>query len=116
MGTKIVESNPTFKTVFDQWIKKDVLKSPLNKNEDLKTAVLAETPWVADAMHEEEQQKMIALLFDVNKMANEKNQAIQLLIEKQMSNGGFPWFEGRDDWYITQYIVETLGHLKNLVG
>ncbi|MBK6818024.1 MAG: hypothetical protein IPG82_21895 [Saprospiraceae bacterium] len=116
LGTKIVESNPTIKTVFDQWIKKDVLKSPLNKNEDLKTAVLAETPWVADAMHEEEQQKMIALLFDVNKMANEKNQAIQLLIEKQMSNGGFPWFEGRDDWYITQYIVETLGHLKKLGG
>jgi len=33
----------------------------------------------------------------------------------QMSNGGFPWFPGgRDNWYITQYIMEGFGHLNKL--
>ena len=30
-----------------------------------------------------------------------------------MPNGGFAWFKGdRDDWYISQYIVEGMGHLQ----
>lgn len=114
LAEKIIQSNPKIKTVFEDWAKNDVLKSPLQKNEELKTAVLEETPWVREALNEAEQQKMIANLFDLNRMSNEKEKVVNQLRERQLSNGGFPWFEGRDDWFITQYIVEDLGHLKKL--
>lgn len=114
LAEKILADNPGIKRVFDEWSKKDLLKSPLQKNEELKYAVLAETPWVKEALSEGEQQKMIALLFDLNRMAAEKRQAYQVLQERQLTNGGFPWFTGRDDWYITQYIVESFGHLRHL--
>ncbi len=33
----------------------------------------------------------------------------------QSEGGGFPWFKGgRDDRYITQYIISGIGHLKKL--
>ena len=114
LAGQILNANPGIKRVFEEWSKNDQLKSPLQKNEELKNAVLAETPWVKDAMSEAEQQKMIALLFDLNRMAAEKRKAFQVLQERQLTNGGFPWFTGRDDWYITQYLVESFGHLKKL--
>lgn len=114
LAAKVVESNPKIKTIFEAWSRNGDLKSPLQKNQELKTAVLEETPWVRDALNEAEQQKMIALLFDINKLSSEKAHIIQVLKERQLSNGGFSWFAGRDDWYITQYIVEALGHLRKL--
>ncbi len=114
LAATIIQSNPHIKTVFDAWNRSGDLKSPLSKNQELKAAVLDETPWVRESLNEEEQQKMIALLFDLNKIANEKIQVMQILRQRQLSNGGFPWFDGRDDWYITQYILESLGHLKKL--
>ncbi len=114
LAGQILEANPGIKRVFDAWSKEEQLKSPLQKNEELKNAILAETPWVKDALAETEQQKMIALLFDLNRMESEKSKAFQVLQERQLTNGGFPWFTGRDDWYITQYLVESFGHLKKL--
>ncbi len=115
LGAKIMNSNPAIRNIFEAWAKTDALKSPLQKNEELKNAVLAETPWVQDALSEQEQQKMIALFFDKNRLQAEKEKTIRLLQERQLSNGGFPWFGGRDDWYISQYILETFGQLKSAV-
>jgi len=114
LAGQILAANPGIQRVFEEWNRKDLLKSPLQKNEELKYAILSETPWVKDALSEAEQQKMIALLFDLNRMAAEKSKAFQVLQERQLSNGGFPWFTGRDDWYITQYLVESFGHLHQL--
>lgn len=112
LGAKIMNSNPAIRSIFEAWAAKDVLKSPLQKNEELKNAVLAETPWVKDALSEQEQQKLIALFFDSNRLQAEKDKGIRILQERQLSNGGFPWFTGRDDWYISQYILEILGQMK----
>jgi uncharacterized protein YfaS (alpha-2-macroglobulin family) len=109
----IINSNPKIKTVFDDWNAKGELKSKLEQNEELKSLLLEETPWVRDAQNEEEQMKRIAVLFDLNKMRNELTAAFQKLKAKQSSNGGFPWFEGGDESrYITTHIVSGLGHLK----
>ena len=66
-------------------------------------------------MTEAEQKRNIALIYDINKLADEKILAITKLGERQMSNGGFPWFPGgRDDVYTTQHIMENIGHLYQL--
>jgi len=109
----IINSNPKIKAVFDDWNAKGELVSKLEQNEELKSLLLEETPWVRDAQSEEEQMKRIAVLFDLNQMRNELTSAFNKLKNKQSSGGGFPWFEGGDDSrYITTHIVSGFGHLK----
>src|SRR5690606_27193247 len=109
----IINSNPKIKAVFDDWNAKGELVSKLEQNEELKSLLLEETPWVRDAQSEEEQMKRIAVLFDLNQMQNELQGAFQKLKAKQYDSGGFPWFEGgQESRYITTHIVSGFGHLK----
>lgn len=110
----IVESHPRIKNVFEIWSKQqpNALLSNLEKNQELKEVILQETPWVMDAKNESERKQRIALLFDFNRMANEKQRTVQKLIRMQSPNGGWPWFEGGpDNRFITQYIVTGFGKL-----
>jgi len=119
IASYVVNSNPKIKAVFDSWknMTPDALLSNLEKNQELKSLILEETPWVMEAKGESERQKRIALLFDLNKMANEKASALNKLDKMQTSNGGWSWFSGGpDDRYITQYIVTGFAHLNHLTG
>ena len=113
----MANAHPRLRNVFDRWkdTDSDALLSNLSKNQELKSALLEETPWVRAAQSEEAQKRNIGLLFDLNRMSNEMNQTWRMLEQRQMGNGGFPWFPGgRDSWYITQYLLEDLGHLRQL--
>ncbi len=116
LATSVANSNPKIRAVFDRW-KGDgkALASNLSKNQELKTALLEETPWVIESQSEAQQKQQIALLFDLNKMANEQASAIRKLTERQQPDGGWPWFPGGPtDWFITQNVVENFGHLEKL--
>ena len=116
LASFIANSNPKIQEVFEQWKSSDVLLSNLEKNQELKSLIIQETPWLRDAQSETEQKKRIALLFDLNTMKNEQQKTIDKLQNMQMSNGGFPWFKGSDyaNSYITQHIASGFGHLKKL--
>lgn len=113
----IAKSQPKVQKIFEQWKAANSLElvSKLDQNQDLKTALIEETPWLKEAQSETEQKRKIALLFDFNKMASEKALATKKLIELQTPNGGWAWFKGmHDSRYITQYIVSGFGHLNEL--
>lgn len=117
IASHIANSSPKIKAVFDSWKSQspEALLSNLEKNQELKSLVLEETPWVLDAKDESERKKRIALLFDLNKMSRELESAIQKLEKMQTPNGGWTWFPGMpDSRYITQYIVTGVGHLEKL--
>ncbi|MCF3112097.1 hypothetical protein LL912_25140 [Niabella sp. CC-SYL272] len=77
--------------------------------------LLEETPWVLQAQNETQQKKNVALLFDLVRMSGELNKAYDKLSQLQSPNGGFVWFKGgRDDRFMTQYIVTGIGHLKKI--
>ncbi|REE80469.1 alpha-2-macroglobulin family protein [Lutibacter oceani] len=116
LASHIANSNPRIKEVFDLWKNSDELTSNLEKNEELKSIIISETPWLRDAQSETEQKKRIGLLFDLNKMKNEQEITLNKLKELQFSNGGFPWFKGSNypNRYITQHIAASFGHLKQL--
>lgn len=123
VASHIANSTPRIKQVFEQWQKdakspnnaKQALLSNLETNQELKSALLEETPWVLDAKDETERKKRVALLFDLNRMANELDAIEQKLVERQLSDGAFTWFPGmRDDRYITQMLVLGFGHLKKM--
>ncbi|MDZ7878214.1 MAG: alpha-2-macroglobulin family protein [Saprospiraceae bacterium] len=117
LATNVANAHPKIKAVFDRWrtIDTKALQSNLTKNQELKSALLEETPWVLAAQNEEVQKKNVGLLFDLNKMANESANALRKMSERQLDNGGFAWFPGgRDSWFISQYILEGFGHLDAL--
>ncbi len=117
LASHIANSNPRIKRVFDAWknYTPDALLSNLEKNQELKALILEETPWVLNAQNETERKQRIALLFDLNRMASERQAALKKLQEMQLPNGGWPWFrEMQDNRYITQHIVAGFGHLNNL--
>ncbi|MFD2823078.1 alpha-2-macroglobulin [Lacinutrix iliipiscaria] len=115
LASHIANSNPRIQEVFNQWKNTDALLSNLEKNQELKSLLIQETPWLRDAQSESEQKKRIALLFDLNKMNNELQSAKRKLENNQMSNGAWPWFAGgRPSRYITQHIITGFGHLDQL--
>lgn len=115
LATSVAEAHPNIKAVFESWKQSGGLKSNLMQNQELKSALLEETPWVVAAQSEEQQRQNIGLLFDLNRMSDEQAVDLAKLAERQQENGGFAWFAGgRESWYISQYIVEGLGHLDHL--
>jgi hypothetical protein len=117
LASKIATSSPRLQQVFEQWRTADTaeLLSNLQKNQELKSVLLEETPWVLQGKTEAEQKKNIALLFDMDRMSRSLESALDKLAAMQSADGSFPWFKGgADDRYITQYIVTGIGHLQKL--
>ncbi len=121
LATKIANASPRIKAIFEKWkslsstSQGDALLSNLEKNPELKSALLEETPWVLEAKSEAQQKKNIALLFEMVRMNGVLQASISKLQQSQSPNGGFSWFNGGpDDRFITQYILTGLGHLKKL--
>jgi TonB-dependent SusC/RagA subfamily outer membrane receptor len=115
LASHIINSQPKIKEVFDVWEKEGDIQSQLDKNEELKSLMVAETPWLMDAQSETAEKQRIAKLFELNKLAKEKSDILKRLERMQNSSGAFPWFSGgRDNYFITRHIVSGLGHLKKL--
>jgi hypothetical protein len=117
IAAQIIDRSPGIKAVFEKWKNLDsaALLGNLQKNQELKAVLLRETPWVLEAQNENQQKKNLALLFDMARMRRELRSTLDKLKLMQSEGGGFPWFKGgRDDRYITQYIISGIGHLKKL--
>lgn len=128
IATHIANSSPNIKKVFDTWREeaaatatipgKDAagaLLSNLEKNQELKQLLLEETPWVLDAKSEADRKSRVGLLFDLQKMTQEQEHALDELLKRQTPGGGWTWFPGMpDDRYITQHIICGMGHLDKL--
>lgn len=117
LAQHIANSSPRIQEVFSKWKDSDsaALLSNLEKNQELKSALLQETPWVFEAENETAQKKLIANLFNMNRMSKELKSTLEKLEKLQTSNGGFAWFKGmRDNPYITQYIITGIARLQKL--
>jgi uncharacterized protein YfaS (alpha-2-macroglobulin family) len=118
LAAHIVAQSPKIKAIFDKWKMESLLSSfisPLEKNQELKSALLEETPWVLEAHTETEQRKRLGQLFDTYKLSKELDGTAKKLKDMQLPDGSYPWFKGmRPDRFITQYIVTGLGRLQQL--
>ncbi|MCI4668173.1 MAG: MG2 domain-containing protein [Bacteroidia bacterium] len=118
LATNLANDKPMIKQVFDQWKSigsEESFLSNLEKNQELKNALLEETPWVLQAKNESERKKRLGLLFDLNRMADEFSRTKKILSERQNGTGGFSWFPGMgESRYITQLIATGMGHLRQL--
>src|SRR5262249_12514604 len=115
LARHIAASDPKIRKVFDQWKNTPALDSPLVKNQDLKQAMIEETPWLRDAMKESEARRNVGILFDDNRLNEETARLMRKLAEQQNPSGAWPWFPGGpDNDYITLYITTGFGRLRHL--
>jgi hypothetical protein len=115
LASYIAGSDPKIRRIFDQWKNTPALDSPLEKNEDLKSVALEETPWVRQAIRESQARKNVGILFDENRLNDEMSRALFKLQQMQYADGLWPWFPGcRGNEYITLYIVTGFGRLRHL--
>ena len=119
VARKIVELNPQIQPVFEAWkkqgVKKETLWSELEKNQELKSVLLAETPWLAQAADEQEQRQRIGLLFDLNTMNYRMGQTVEKLKALQKADGSWSWFNGmQGSRLVTTQVMELLARLKSM--
>ena len=115
IATEIINSNPKVASLFESWKNNPKAVSKLTQNDELKSIVLNETPWLLDAENDDLKNKRLALLMDLNTMKESQEKTLKKLEEKQKSSGGFAWFDGgNENDYITQHIVAGLGHLEKM--
>ncbi len=115
LASQIINSNPKIASLFESWRKDGKSFSKLEQNEQLKSIILAETPWFRDSQSGAEKKKNLALLFDLDKMATSTAIIFDKLKQKQKPSGGFSWFEnGDENYYITRHIMAGFGHLSKM--
>ena len=115
LAKHIADSDAKIRRVFDLWKGTDALKSNLEKNQELKSVMLLESPWVLQAQSETQAKKNVGILFDDNRLKNELKSTYEKLKNMQLADGSWPWFPGGySNSYITLYIVTGFGRLKNL--
>lgn len=91
--------------------------SPLEKNAELKTLLLNETPWVIDAKNETERIQMLRNFYDENKLTYNQEQLIKKLKDEQKSDGGWSWCPNMNtSYWMTSEICELFVRLNNMIG
>lgn len=115
----IVKENPRIKQIFDSWKAqsgtKETFMSNLQKNQELKNILLAETPWLTETTNEAEQKQRIATLFDLNTMNSQLAVSVEKLGELQNADGAWSWYKGmQGSRYVTTQVMEMLVRLNAL--
>jgi len=115
----LANSIPEIKKIYDLWVqesKKNIrFQSKLSQNQDLKSVLLEETPWLREANYETQRMQQLGQLFDSKNMNNELEKSFDKLKDMQMDNGAWGWFKGMyPNEYITQTIVIGFGKMNKI--
>lgn len=114
----IIQSNPRIAQIIKLWQQdkeKGTLLSFLEKNENLKSTLLQETPWVMDAKNDTEHKQHLIQLLDYEQQRQKTAYAITLLERLQQRDGGWGWFSGmKSNETITQQILLLMSRIVSL--
>lgn len=118
----ILNASPNIKNVLEIWrnnpTKESPLTSALEQNAELKSLVLAETPWVLEADKETMQRQQLINYFDESQIDYRLKQQTDALKDLQTFQGGFAWYpDMKSNGYVTMVVSELLGRLnqRNLI-
>jgi uncharacterized protein YfaS (alpha-2-macroglobulin family) len=115
LARHIAASDPKIRRVFDQWKGTEALDSPMEKNQDLKSVMIEETPWLRQAKAESQARRDVGILFDENRLNDETTRLLKRMADLQLGDGRWPWFPGGPaSDYITLYITTGYGRMRHL--
>ncbi len=121
IGQSLLNSSPKIKRTVEMWKKETreetSLMSSLRKNQELKTMVLSETPWVANAEREADQKQQLANFLDETAIGYRVDDFTTKLQALQNSDGSFSWWPGMaGSSYITMSVAQILTRLDAMIG
>ena len=121
IGQHLLQSSPKIGQTIKLWQqetgKETSLMSSLQKNEDLKTLVLSETPWVANAESETAQKQQLINFLDESTIGYRLSTFTQKLADLQNPDGSFSWWPGMSgSTFMTTAVVKILTRLNAMTG
>jgi hypothetical protein len=121
IGRSILTASPLMAQTVKAWQQEtgaqSALMSSLQTNEELKTMVLSETPWVAEARNEAEQKQQLIGMLDENTIGYRLNSFAGSLSALQNADGSFSWWpEMPGSNYVTMTVVDMFTRLNSMLG
>jgi len=121
VASVLARNNPEIVSALQTWkVKNETgssLASPLEKNEELKSVLISETPWALDAQNETERLQSLSGLLDVARAEQLQNKALELLRDLQKPEGGWGWMKKMPvSFLMTVNTLEGLSRLTKLGG
>lgn len=115
----LVKSYPSIADVLKNWSENPdagAMTSRLSQNDQLKAAVLSETPWVQAAASDSHRMARLNLLLDKKETERSINSSIATLRKLQRPDGGWAWGEwcDRSSPWSTNIVLQQLGRLKSI--
>ncbi|MCM1004776.1 MAG: hypothetical protein NC402_00585 [Prevotella sp.] len=113
----LIKQYPKLGNAIKQWSEDgdSTLVSNLQKNQDLKTVALANTPWVNNAQAETLRKARLINLLDADKCQNNIDEALKRLQKEQTSQGGWAWCSGMESsMFITGQVLWRIAMLKQM--
>lgn len=115
----LLDGFPELKDVLEVWKANpadSALVSDLMKNEDIKVALLAQTPWLNAASSQTERMARLLAVFDKGRIKASLSRATSALDKLSRPDGGFAWGGWSDEsslWATTE-VAWAIGHANAL--
>ncbi|MBR0269896.1 MAG: alpha-2-macroglobulin, partial [Prevotella sp.] len=121
LAAHLLHLSPRIKSTIELWKREagseTSLMSSLEKNQELKTMVLDETPWVSEARHESEQKQLLSDYFDENSVSYRLENNLAQLRKLQNSDGSWSWWPGMPgSLYMTVAVSKMMVRLTAMTG
>lgn len=121
IASNILHQSPKIKQTIELWKqetgKETSLMSNLQKNQELQSLVLDETPWVCDANREADQKQKLINFFDESNVSYRLKGNIQKLKKLQNPDGSWSWWPDMPgSLYTTVAVSEMLTRLDTMIG
>ncbi len=115
----LIKEFPQVEEAIEQWRKNpadSALVSMLEKNSELKTALLKATPWMQQAASDTERMQRLAILLDRKELSATADKAIAALEKMQANQGGWMWFpQAREaSVWATSTVLQMFGYVRYL--
>ncbi|MBP5706256.1 MAG: hypothetical protein J6W76_03145, partial [Spirochaetales bacterium] len=113
LAAHLIQANPSLAEMIANDKSEPV--SQLAKNEDLKSVLLQESPWLWNAQNEKNGYSEVKQFLDTKKTAADQKILLKKLKDGQHISGGWPWFKGGyESFWVTMHIAKEYGHLRKL--
>lgn len=121
IGRYLMKQRPDIEQTINAWRqeegKETSMMSNLSKDQELKTLLVDETPWLMQARREEDQKQQLSEFFNQAGMQARIDRNLQRIRNLQNTDGSFSWWPGmRGSSWMTMMVTETLVRLNTLTG
>ncbi len=118
LAAHIAREFPQIRTAIKTWESQKGADTPLvselQKNQELKSVALGNTPWVNDAASQTLRMERLSTLLDAGRSEKIIAKTLEDLKRRQAPDGGFSWCEGMaTSQFITMRVVAALGLMKS---